>query len=155
MAAPVVYWYNSTNTEQQTSWSIGVVDAGSVSADTTFLIWNNRAGTEAVSDMTNCSITTKDSLGGDTGEIILNKWIEAKVDSLSETLYTPIGGSTSKSIQASGLTSADAGKIKGTANDGTLTASTCFSKVTLHANIPSTATAGNFSFLTRVAYQYV
>lgn len=154
MAAPLVQWYDSTNVNQKTDWQIGVVDAGSVSADTTFLIWNNRGGTTATSDMTNCTITTKDSLGGNTGEIILNKWVEARVDSLSETLYTAVGGTTTKLIQGGGLSAGDAGKIKGTINGGTLTDITCYSKVTLHANVPATATAGNFTFLTRVAYQY-
>lgn len=154
MATPFVQWYDSTNTTQQSDWQIGTWDAGSVSTDKTFLIWNNRGGTTALPDMTNCSITTKDSLGGNTGEIILNKWIEAKVNSLSETLYTAIGGTTTKLIQAGGLSAGDAGKIKGSINGGLLTDTTCFSSVTLHANVPATATAGNFTFLTRVAYQY-
>jgi len=154
MAAPIVSWYDVSNTEQKTDWQIGIVDAGSVSPDTTFLIWNNRGGSEAVSDMTNCTITTKDILGGNTGEIVLNKWIEVRVDSMDETDFTPIGGTTTKAIQAKGLSGGDAGKIKGSANDGSLGAEQNYAKVTLHANVPATATAGNFTFLTRVAYQY-
>jgi hypothetical protein len=154
MAAPLVQWYDSTNTTQLSDWQIGTWDAGSVSTDKTFLVWNNRGGTSVVADMTNCTITTKDSLGGNTGEIVLNKWIEAKIDSLSETLYTPVGGNVTKLIQAGNLTAGDAGHIKGSINSGALTDVTCYSKFTLHANVPATATAGNFTFLTRVAYQY-
>ncbi|MNC53149.1 hypothetical protein D3C75_1025370 [compost metagenome] len=104
--------------------------------------------------MANCTISTKDSLGGNTGEVVLNKWIEARVDTLSETLFTPVGGTVTKIIQAGGLTAGDAGKIKGGTNDGSTSATSNFAKVTLHANVPTTATAGNFAFLTRVAYQY-
>ncbi|MMZ60866.1 hypothetical protein D1872_229850 [compost metagenome] len=152
--APLVTWYDSTNATQKTEWQIGTVDAGSVSSDTTFIIWNNRGGTTARADMTNCTITTKDSLGGNTGEVILNKWVEARVDTLKETTFTPIGGNTNKLIQAGGLGAGDAGKIKGGTNDGSTSATANHAIVTLHANVPATATAGNFSFLTRVAYQF-
>lgn len=154
MSAPIVKWYDVGNNQQKTEWHIGIVDAGSVSQDTTFLIWNNRGGDEALSDMTNCTITTKDVLGGNTGEIVVNRWIEARVDTLNETDFTPVGGASTKVIQAGGLSAGDAGKIKGSVNDGSLGATANYAKVTLHANVPATATAGNFTFLTRVAYQY-
>lgn len=152
MAAPIVSWYDASNTTQQTSWDIGTVDAGSVSADAQFLIWNNRGGTTDVSDMTNCTITTKDSSGGDTGELVTGKWVEVKVDELGESSFTPIGGTTTHPI-GNGIT---AGTIAGTANDGTLEnadANNCL--LTVHANVPATATAGNYQFLLRVSYQYV
>lgn len=152
--APIVTFYNASNTTQQTEYAVGVVDAGTVSADTAFLIWNNRGGTADVADMTNCTITTKDSLGGNTGEPVINKWMEVRVDSLSETTFTAIGGTTTKLIQAGGLSAGDAGKIKGTINDGSVGATSNYSRVTLHVNAPATATAGNFSILTRVSYQY-
>jgi hypothetical protein len=153
VAAPVISWYNVSNTDQVTSWDIGTVDAGSVSNDTTFLIWNNRGGTTPVSDMTNCAITTKDNAGGNNGEIITNKWIEVKVDSMNENSYTPIGGTATKTVQAQGVAS---GVISGEANDGSIgNALSNFTKVTLHANVPATATAGNVIFLTRISYQYI
>ncbi|MGG4144845.1 hypothetical protein ABEW34_17150 [Paenibacillus algorifonticola] len=152
MATPIVQWFDITNTQQKTEWQIGVVDAGSVSEVTTFLIWNNKGGSGILSDMTNCTITTKDVLGSNTGEVVTNKWIEARVDSLNESNFTPIGGTFTKAIQGAGT--AGAGIIKGTANDGSIGAMTNFAKVSLHANVPATATAGNFTFLTRVAYQY-
>lgn len=153
MASPIVSWYNLANDTQVTQWQLGTVDAGSVSPDITFLIWNNRGGTEDVSDMTNCTITTKDSAGGNTGELVEGKWIEVKVDTMSEVTFTPIGGTVTKSIKAANP--APAGTIKGTANDGTKTNSPQnFAQVTLHANVPAIATAGNVDFLLRVAYQY-
>lgn len=156
MAAPNVFWYDSTNATQKTSWDIGTVDAGSTSPDTQFLIWNNRGGASALSDMTNCVITTKDSAGGNTGELVTNLWIEVRVDTLNETTFTKIGGTTTKVITAGG--SMASGVISGAINDGnivTVATAKNFCKVTLHAFPPATATAGNFSFLTRIAYQYV
>lgn len=152
MPAPIVSWYDASNTTQQTSWDIGTVDAGSVSADTQFLIWNNRGGASDVSDMTNCTITTKDSSGGDTGELVTDTWIEVQVDELGEQTFTPIGGTTTKEI-GNGIT---AGTISGVANDGTLAnADANYCLLTVHANVPATATAGNYNFLLRVSYQYV
>lgn len=155
MAAPIVSWYEGNNSAEITNWAIGVVDAGSVSTEKQMLIWNNRGGSSAVSNMTNCTITTKDSSGGDTGELVLNTWIEVQVNSMGEVDFTPIGGTTTKVIEASGVT-AGVGEILGTINDGTVANSPDnFADVTLRANVPSNATAGNISFLTRVSYQYV
>ncbi|MFE4570064.1 hypothetical protein [Paenibacillus chitinolyticus] len=148
----VVQWYNATNTSQENSWDIGPVDAGTASPDKTFYIWNNRGGGAAVSDMLNCTITTKDSAGGNTGELVLNKWIEVKCESMNETTFSQIGGANTWTIQAGG--GAGAGIIKGTANDGTVAnAVPNYAKITMHANVPSNATAGNYAFLTRVAYR--
>ncbi|GAA4881712.1 hypothetical protein GCM10023310_72170 [Paenibacillus vulneris] len=152
MPSPVVSWMDSTNTKQETIWPIGTVDAGSVSSDKTFLIWNNRGGTSAVSDMTTCSITTKDNAGGNTGELVLDKWIEVRVDTMSETTFTKIGGTTTKTIKAGGTS--PAATIKGSTNDGTLNALENFAQVTLHAAPLPTATAGNVDFLTRISYTY-
>ncbi|MFF2157014.1 hypothetical protein ACFVVQ_17130 [Paenibacillus chitinolyticus] len=148
----VVQWFNATNTSQENSWDIGIVDAGDVSKEKTFYIWNNRSGTAAVSDMQNCTITTKDSAGGNTGELVLNKWIEMKCESMNETIFSSIGGAATRVIQAGG--GAGAGIIKGTANDGTVAnAVPNYAKIIVRANVPSNATAGNYAFLTRVAYQ--
>jgi hypothetical protein len=180
MPLPIVSWYNETNTTQLTSWPIGTVDAGSVSADLVVLIWNNRAGLEIdgdVSDMQNISITTKNNTGGNTGEIIVDKWIEAKNVSLSEVVFTPIGGTSTHSIRTDESTTNDDGtftpgiaphynpdgsvdilgvwNVWATPADGIANATGNFIKVSLHANVPSDATAGVVNFLTRVAYQYV
>lgn len=153
MAIPRISWYKADNIEQATRFDIGIVDAGSVSPDTTMFIWNNKAGESDVSDMTSCTITTKDVSGGNSGEIITNTWIRVRVDSMQESTFTPIGGATTKEIKAAG---APAGTIKGTSNDGVAENSAMnFAKVTLHANVPQIATAGNFDFITRVSYQYI
>jgi len=155
MAAPIVSWYNAANDTQQTSWDLGVVDAGSVSADTQFLIWNNRGGGSAVSDMTNCTITTKDDAGGDTGALVTDTWIEVQVDSMGESSFTAIGGTTTKAIEAGGINTTGNQTIAGAINSGDLAADDNYAGVTLHANVPATATAGSVNFLTRVSYQYV
>ncbi|ALA07178.1 hypothetical protein SECTIM467_48 [Brevibacillus phage SecTim467] len=157
MPAPQVSWYTADNSSQVTQWDIGTVDAGSLSQTFSVLIWNNRGGSTAVSDMQNCVITTKDYSGGNTGELVTNNWIEVKVDSLSETGFTAIGGTLVKEIRAT-KSDTPAGTIKGTVNDGNIATENTtanFSKVTLRANVPPTATAGLVTFLTRVSYQFV
>lgn len=156
MAAPVVSFYSRDNTTQVTLWDIGTIDAGTVS-DPPFglLVWNNRGGTSAVSDMENTTITTKDTAGGNTGDLVTNTWIEVRVDSLSESTFSAIGGTVTRPLRATDGTVA-AGVIKGTANDGTKTnAIANFSEVSLRANVPGTATAGLYEFLVRISYQYV
>ncbi|NGQ95329.1 hypothetical protein G3578_09195 [Brevibacillus sp. SYP-B805] len=163
MPAPAVSWYKTDNVTALPKWEIGTIDAGSTSPALGVLIWNNRGGTSDLSTMTNCTITTKDSAGGDTGELVTNTWIEVRVDSMGETGFTKIGGSVTKAIQAGGNTvnatgtySPNTKEILGVANDGSIANSKGnFAQVTLQANVPATATAGNVNFLTRVAYQYV
>lgn len=153
MAIPKITWYKANNIDQATRYDVGIVDAGSISPDTTMLVWNNRAGESDVSDMTSCTITTKDISGGNSGEIITNTWIRVKVDSMGEQTFTPIGGTVTKEIKAAG---APAGTIKGTSNDGVVENSAMnFVKLTLQANVPQVATAGNFDFITRISYQYI
>lgn len=156
MAAPIVSWYDQANANQLSSWTIGTVDAGTTSTDLPILVWNNRSGASAVSDMTSCTITTKDSNGGDTGEVVTNTWIQCKSISNGDTTFTPIGGSNNtKAIKASG-TGVSAGVISGAVNDGTYNnAKNNFSELVLHATVPLTASAGTQNFFVRVAYQYV
>ncbi|OCL28613.1 hypothetical protein U472_00200 [Orenia metallireducens] len=158
MPAPIVSWYDPNN-NAVSQWNIGTVDAGSVSADFTVDIWNNKGGTNDVSTMQNCQITTKDSAGGNTGELVTDTWIKARCDSLqngSADTFGAIGGTITKTIEAEGAT--NPGEISGLANTGDPNAAADnanFARVTLHAEVPPTATAGNVVFLTRVSYQYV
>jgi len=107
MAQPLVSWWQRDNSAQWTSWDIGVVDAGTVSNDFGFLIWNNRRqagstnpetsqeyGATPVADMEDATITTKDELGNNTGALVEGQWIEVKVDSISEATFVPIGYDT-------------------------------------------------------------
>jgi hypothetical protein len=127
--------------------------------------------------MQNVSITTKNASGGNTGEIIVNKWIEVKNNSLSETGFTPIGGSITHEMRTDESTTNTDGTftpgvgthfngdgsvdILGVWNEWASTtlalteAAGNYVKATLHANVPQNATAGTINFLTRVAYQYV
>lgn len=152
MPAPVVSWYDSANAVQQTEWALGTLDAGSTSADTQFLIWNNRGGVSAVSDMTGCAITTKDTSGGDTGDVVTGTWTQVRVDKLGEGVFTPVGGATTH-VVGNGVT---AQTIAGAANDGTVANSNPnYTSVTLHLAIPANAAAGARSWLVRVQYSYV
>jgi hypothetical protein len=155
MPAPIVSWFNAANDTQETSWDLGVVDAGSISADKQFLIWNNRGGGTDVSDMTNCTVTTKDTAGGDTGELVTGTWIETQVDSMGEAGFTGIGGTTTKPIEAGGTNTTSNQTIAGAANSGDVAAEDNFVAVTFHANVDPAATAGTIEFLIRVSYQYV
>jgi hypothetical protein len=172
MAAPIVSWRVQNNSAVLNNWNIGTVDAGFTSDNISFLVWNNHNGSEDVSDMQNCVITTKDSSGGNTGEVVLNTWIEVRVDSLSEGSFTPIGGETTKTIRTNGSTtnvngtftpnvaphagSGTSYDILGVLNDGTkLNSAGNFVEITARANVPSNAGAGSTNFRVRVAYQYV
>ncbi|QDX94032.1 hypothetical protein EEL32_20580 [Brevibacillus laterosporus] len=166
MPAPQVSWFSEDNTTQVNKWDIGTVDAGDLSAEFSVLIWNNRGGQTALSDMTNCSITTKDSGGGNggdaqsiTNELVFGKWIETQVSSLGETgpTWTAIGGTTTKEIRGHAA-GTPAKTIKGSANDGnhkTTASQGNYCALKLRANVPPEATAGLINFLTRVSYQYV
>lgn len=166
---PVVSWYNETNNEEIKSWDLGVVDAGYVSEETTFLIWNNRGNLDyPVSKMENCSVTTKDSGGGNQGELVENKWIETRIDSMGEENeddFVKIGGEDVKAIEARGSTivvedgenveyTPGQGEILGVVNNGTLDDKANYVKATFRADVPADASAGKVNFLLRVGYQY-
>lgn len=172
MAAPIVSWRLQDNTDVFPNWPIGTVDAGTISSNVSFLVWNNFQGVSDVSDMQNCSITTKDNTGGNTGEVVLDRWIEVRNDSISEGTFTPVGGDVTHTIQTTASTVNGGGTwtpnvaphagegtsydILGVANDGTKANSGGnFVEVTAHANVPSNAGAGTTNFRLRVAYQYV
>lgn len=152
MSAPQVSWFERDNTADVGSWDIGVVDAGKESTHKGILIWNNRGGIADISDMQDCVITVKDESDANAGDLVLNKWIEVKVDSMSEMSFTPIGGETTKAIQASGQA---AGVIKGTLNDAVKDNSTAnFAEVTLRAVPPLNSSAGKRGFKIHVSYFY-
>lgn len=176
---PLVSWFKQTNldNEQVNNWDIGVVNASEVSQDFTFLIWNNRKGSTDVPDMQNAVIMTKDSSGGNTGELVLGQWIEVKVEGIDST-FNPIGweqtlnAPVSRPINTSGTTTLNSVSsvpntaphtttngivsILGVANDGSIANSKGnFITVSLHCRIPGNASSGLVNFRTRVTYQYV
>lgn len=153
MPAPVISWYDSGNTTQQTSVDFGVVDAGSVSAIIRLLIWNNRGGASAVSDATGCVVTTKDTSGGNTGDVVVERWEEAQDNKEATPAFVAIGGTTSRPVAANPAAAPQV--IKGTANDGTTANSpNNFADVSFQWRVPSTATAGQRNWLTRLFYNY-
>lgn len=161
---PVISWYKDDNTTAVTSWDFGVIDAGGGEQHAiTFLIWNNKGNTtDSAKDIYNCYITTKHTDGTDgvgTGGVSLNplvteQWVKAKLDGQSST--TAVGGSSNKLVAtAVGLTlPADAGKVNGASNDGTLSVTNNFVKATLAIDPPATASAGKVDFLIRFGYSY-
>lgn len=154
MPAPVIAWYNDTNTTQLTSLDFGVVDAGAVSAAIRVLIWNNRGGNAAVSDATGCVVTTKDTSGGNTGDVVVERWVEAQDNKEASPSFVAIGGTTTRPVAAAPAVAPKV--IKGTANDGTTANSpNNFADVSFQWRVPSTATAGQRQWLTRLSYQYV
>lgn len=186
MAAPIVSWYSRDNSKLLTNWNIGTVDAGTISNEFGFLIWNNRTGESMVSTMTDCVVTVRDTSGGlDGNELVKGRWVEVKVDSLSEASFTAIGSQTAsglgdpapdaqyeaveKAIQCdktafdtAALTVEEmvagdfTSPIGGFVNDGVKDNSKAnFAEVTLRVNVPESAPAGSIDFLTRVRYSYV
>lgn len=120
MAEPLISWYEGNNaeiSEVTTGVNFGRVDADTDSPHKIFYIWNNRNGTEDVSKMEEVTFTTRDrSYGvGDTVgnivEAVRDDWFRVKVNSLSETTWTPVGKGTNplnptglKSIGTNGTT---------------------------------------------------
>jgi len=152
MTAPIVEWRNADNTDFVTSWNIGVVKAGETSDEFALQIWNNRGGEADVSDMQETQLTIKDENGGDTGSVVTEKWIEARVDTATSPAFIAIGGQTSVNVNAKNNA---VGIIKGTANSGDMATDTNnYAKITLRAKPPLNATAGVRNFKVRVFYYY-
>lgn len=147
---PVISWYQADNTEVIAKWDMGIVDAGTTSPEQTIMIWNNRGGVEAISDMQDTKITVTDG-SGDTMDVIADKWVSCRVDSTPLDDFSPIGGTENKILTAA---EQEEGMIKGTANSALETDTANFAKVTLKATPPLNATAGKRSFKTRVSYYY-
>jgi hypothetical protein len=141
MVAPVITWWNATDTSQYSSYSWGTVDAGSISSDNTFNIWNDKGGSAGSSTATSVTFTAKDSAGGDTGELVTGKWTEVKCTSYGDTTFTAVGGTTVKEI----------GYSTGVQTIPSNQKAVCV----VHINVPSNATAGTVNFKLRVSYTYV
>ena len=93
LEAPIVSWYNgesfknesdttiAPNTQEMSSWNAGIIDAGSSSRSVsvedpdpeyypcTFLIWNNREGTEQISSMQSVQISTLSLVRDGEGDV--------------------------------------------------------------------------------------
>lgn len=133
-----------------------------------------------VNDAYNIRIIATDINGNvnasDTPQVITNDWIQVKCDSMSETSVTNIGKDSAnptmpiyKLISAVGTTTNTGGtftvatptvgdstsyKILGCKNDGSINAKANYAKITLNANVPAVALAGNYSFLIKCLYNH-
>ena len=156
MAGPNIALYDSTHTNLVSTWAIGTVKAQVPSEALTVNIWNNKAGTEDVSDLKDCSIGVYDASGSTANDdVAKDKWVEINVPSVdgTSTTWTAIGGTTTKSIRAN-LNVTDF-SIKGTKNDGTAAnAGSNFSTVNLRVNAPINSVPGNKSFKVRLTGYY-
>ena len=116
---PQMAIYNKTNTSLLTSWNLNVVKSQTPSDILTVNVWNNRGGAQLVSDLKNPYVAVVD-YNGETAvdEVAKNKWVQVNVPSIDgdDTIYTPIGGSVTKTLKANGGT--DDYYISGEANNG-------------------------------------
>lgn len=83
--APKVEFTQPNGTTPVSLLDFDTVDAGTFSREFSILVWNNRGQSSAVSDMTQCTVTTHDQNGGNTGELVTGRWIEVRVDSMGKT----------------------------------------------------------------------
>lgn len=151
MASPNITM-TDINSAALPSLQFGNVDANSTSDVQTVYIWNNQGGSQALSDATSTTITTKTRLGLDIGdtiangqEVVTNLYLQKKCTSLSEGSFTPTGGPTTASIGSSvGGTGVISGSING---DNAI--------VALRIAAPSNVTQGPVQFIIRVNYFYI
>lgn len=144
MAAPSLTVVDNSN-RAVSIWDNGVVQANQEGAVLSLIIWNNRGGTVALSDLKEANITALDTDGRMVTEVVVDKWTRANVPSIDggTNIWTPIGGNTVKMLRADGLSASDGFTIKGTANNGTLTnASANYCSVNLKVRVPAGVSAG-------------
>ena len=162
MSQPIVSFYNGAvmevdsvsynpNEREITSWPVGEVNAGTESAPLQILVWNNRGGSEDVSDMKDCSVTVLDQGFTDVSPLVTGKWMQVKVNSMGETDFTAIGSPTAKDIKAKGRPDFE---ISGAANSGDLADTGNFADITAKIAVPLNAPNGTQAFRLRVQYFY-
>lgn len=108
MAAPVVKLYASNDTTEYTSSSgvdFGDIDPGDVSTPIELHLWNNKGGSSDVADMEYVrigSVTKNGYTSGDTipngKDVVEDLYTQVKSITNSETSYTAIGGTTTKTL---------------------------------------------------------
>lgn len=157
MAAPSI---SVISDQDQTvaNWDAGTVQANNDSAVLTILIWNNRGGSTALSDLKDCTITSLDTDGGSASDVVSGKWVNVNVKSIdgNTTTWTAVGGPTTKSLRADGVEAADGYIIKGTANDGNKNNSKVnYCTVRLKVHVPLNATPGTKNWKMRINGYYV
>jgi hypothetical protein len=150
MPSPVLT-FTDTTSAALTQIQLGNVNASSTSAPFTFLVWNNKGGTQTLSSATTTTITALTYNGLSTGdtipngqEVVSNLAVGIQCTSQGDTGYTQIGGSTSAPI---GSASGGTGTILGTIGGDNAV-------VNLTVTAASNIVAGPVQFLIRCSYVY-
>jgi len=109
---PVVTWIHGENKKDKEITGVfdfGRVDADKSSAIEIFFLWNNYGGLVDVPKMEDVTITTRDLSGGDGTsplspvEAVKDNWMQVRIDSLTETAFTPIGRGGQGTVNPSGV----------------------------------------------------
>ena len=153
MASPVLT-LTDTNNISISTLNFGVVDAGNLTGGIVIRIHNNISNAAGISDALNPTITTKTYNGFDSGdsiangeEVVVNQMIQVQCTSAGQTTYSAIGGPNVQTI-------ADAPPQSGNTPPPPTIHSNSYAQCLIRAQVPSAATAGNISFLLRVAFQF-
>lgn len=168
LAVPILKIYNYNHSDTQDSWNAGELDVSNQDTyeSTEFVInvWNNKGGNTNVPDLIGCNITTKNINGDNTDEqVVTEKWVQACVDSVASTdssgrkIFSKIGGETVCGVAYQNATGTDKTNhvLKGTANNGTSSATNNYSKITLKVKPSINAIQGIHYFKTRISGYYV
>ena len=155
MAAPIIALYDNNHTSLVSIWNVGTVKAQEPSTPLEVNIWNNKGGTDNVSDLKDCFVTVYDASSTTyTDDVAANKWVEINCPGIdgNNSTWTKIGGPDGKNIRAnSGVTDYS---IKGTANSGTIADEENYSTINLRINAPINSVPGNKTFKVRLVGYY-
>ena len=157
MSAPSIIVVNGSDATVA-SWDCGTVQANNDSGILDIVIWNNRGGGTALSDLKDVSITALDVDGGSSSDVVAGKWTQINVPTVDgdTSTWTQIGGATTNALRADGLASSVGSVIRGTANDGSLVGSKvnyCSARLKVH--VPLNATPGTKTWKMRINGYYV
>lgn len=152
MSAPSVSIYNRNNSELVSVWELGTLKAQKESDVLTINIWNNKGGVTSVSDLKEACLMVLDAVGDTANDdVAKNKWVQVNVPSIDgEDLWTPIGGSVTKDLQAN--SGVEGNSIAGVANDGKIANSpenVC--TINLKVVAPANSNPGNKYFKIRLS----
>ena len=152
---PIISLYDATHSSIVSVWNVGTVKAQVPSAVKTVNIWNNKGGSEQVSDLKDCSISVFDASGTTyDDDVAADKWVEINAPSVDgdTATWTKIGGLSAKEIRAmSGVTD---NSILGTANTGVASDTENYCTINLRVNAPINSVPGNKTFKVRLTGYY-
>lgn len=159
MAAPSITIVNSSDATIA-NWDVGTVQANTDSNVLTAIIWNNRGGATALSDLKETNITALDVDGGSSSDVVAGKWTWINATHINGSMssssgWQPVGGADAFSLRADGLSASDGYTISGAANDGTLVnSSTNYCTIHIKVHVPLNATPGTKNWKMRLNGYY-